>query len=152
MEWKEPPEMDTGAPLPEIYENGKTLLCSYICSNPDFPGWGKGAPTDHKGFQEYCAVIEFNEVSRFKYGAPTDEALGYHPLYKLGVGFYGFYILDKSPELKLETGCKLWVATFHDETLQVACKSARVLSHRIDVSAPAEALKTILKTARHLDN
>ena len=143
MKWNEPPPMEPGAPLPVIEENGESLRCSYICANPDFPGWDSGAPSNHPGFAEYCAVVEFDNVIRYKFGAPNDEGLHKHPLYKMGVSFYEFYSLSESPELKLVAGSKLWVATFHDETLQVIAESARVLAHRVNVNLPVKALEYI---------
>ncbi|WP_299773312.1 hypothetical protein [uncultured Pseudoteredinibacter sp.] len=140
MNWNEPPIMESGAPLPEILERENSLLCAYICSNPDFVGWDSGAPPDHPGFEEYCAVIEFEDVQSYKFGTPSDEELFEHPLYKLGIDYYGFYKLNVSPELVLIAGCSLWVATFHDETLQVIAKGARVVSARVGVSSPKEAL------------
>mgnify|MGYP007133534720 CR=1 FL=1 len=135
--------METGAPLPEIEELGDFLRCSYICTNPDFPGWDSGESPDHPGFDEYCAVLEFEGVTSYKFGAPNDEGLYEHPLHNLGVGFYGFYKLTSSPELELLPDHYLWVATFHDETLQVVARSLKILSRRINVSQPKEALKRV---------
>jgi hypothetical protein len=73
LELNDFPEMETGASLPAITENGNALQCAYICSNSDFPGWDRGEETDHPGFDEYCAVIEFTGVASFKFGAPNDE-------------------------------------------------------------------------------
>jgi len=140
MELNNLPAMEAGAPLPEIAINGEVLRCSYICSNPDFPGWDSGESLDHKGFEEYCAVIEFEGVSSYKFGAPNDESLYDHPLYKLGVGFYGFYKLTESPELELLPKHHLWVISFHDETLQVVALELKVISHRINTSSLKEAL------------
>jgi len=140
MELNDLPPMETGAPLPAIEFNGDVLRCSYICSNPDFPGWDSGVSPDHKGFDEYCAVIEFRGVSSYKFGAPNDEGLYDHPLYKLGVAFYGFYLLTTSPELELLPNKKLWVVTFHDETLQVVASTLKVVNSRIDTISPKDAL------------
>lgn len=134
--------METGAPLPEIEVIGTLLRCAYICSNPDFPGWEE-PDLKHIGFEEYCAVIEFQGVSSYQFGAPDDETLFNHPLYKLGADFYGFYKLTQSPELKLQENEFLWVATFHDETLQVAASAMRIVSHRIDTNCPKKALAEV---------
>ena len=143
MEWTEPPMMESGAPLPSILDCGSTLLCAYICSNPDFVGWDSGAPPDHPSFDEYCAVIEFEDVENFKFGAPNDEELYEHPLHKLGVDYYGFYKLNESPELDLMPGYFLWVAVFHDETLQVIAKNAKVFNSRVAVNSSQKALEHV---------
>jgi hypothetical protein len=140
MELNYLPAMETGSPLPEIEKIGEVLRCSYICSNPDFPGWDSGENLEHIGFDEYCAVIEFEGVSSYKFGAPNDESLYQHPSYKMGVGFYGFYKLTTSPELELLPNHFLWVFTFHDETLQVVARSLKILSRRANTNSPKEAL------------
>ncbi len=147
MEWTEPPIMESGAPLPSLSECDDTLLCAYICSNPDFVGWDTGAPPDHPDFDEYCAVIEFEHVESFRFGAPNDEELYEHPLHKLGVDYYGFYKFDESPDLELMPGYFLWVAVFHDETLQVIAKNAKVLNSRVAVSSPKDALAHVTASA-----
>jgi hypothetical protein len=143
VELVEIPQMETGAPLPEIKIIGAKLRCAYICSNPDFPGWDSGADSNHPGFDEYCAVIEFRDVSSYKFGAPNDEALYNHPLYKLGADYYGFYKFEKSPELKLQNDDWFWVATFHDETLQVAARSFSIVSSRVNTNSPKKALEVV---------
>lgn len=145
MELNYLPAMESGAPEPEIDINGSVLRCSYICSNPGFPGWESGESSDHKGFDEYCAVIQFDGVTNYKFGAPNDEALCDHELYKFGVSFYGFYKLTTSPEIELKHNQFLWVITFHDETLQVAATELRVVSERVNTSDPKEALNITKK-------
>ena len=141
MDWKEPPAMETGAPEPEIKKIAGSLLCAYQCSNPDFPGWDSGESIEHPGFDEYFAILEFADVKRFSMGPPNDETLYDHPLYKLGVDYYGFYKLDKSPEITDSDGYFHWVVTFHDETLQVIAKNGFVKSSRIDAKSSTEALE-----------
>ena len=108
MELVEIPQMETGAPLPEIKIIGAKLRCAYICSNPDFPGWDSGADSNHPGFDEY-----------------------------------GFYKFEKSPELKLQNDDWFWVATFHDETLQVAARSFSIVSSRVNTNSPKKALEVV---------
>jgi len=46
---------------------------------------------------ESVAVITFPLVSIFQFGAPNDEALGGHPLTKLGLKFYSVHKVENSP-------------------------------------------------------
>jgi len=124
--------MDTGAPLPAILKEEDRLWVSYVCRNPDFPGWDSGALPDHPGFAIWCALLRFEGVSDFHFGAPNDERLATHPLYEVGLGFYGFYEAIGTSRLAGTNGKKHWVITFHDETLEVIADSADVVLSRIE--------------------
>lgn len=47
--------------------------------------------------QEEAAVIQFPLVRIFRFGSPNDEALGGHPLNKLGLKFYSVHQIENSP-------------------------------------------------------
>lgn len=141
MKWNDPPAMDIGAPEPLIKECGGTLWCAYRCANPGFPGWDSGESIGCPGFDEYFALLEFTGVEKFTLGPPSDDNLHKHPLYRRGIRRYGFYILLDSLELRPYIGRYLWVVTFHDETLQVIAKEARVKSYRIEAISSQAAIE-----------
>ncbi len=133
--------METGAPMPAIKETGADLLVSYICNNPDFPGWDSGASPDHPGFDEYCAVIKFSKIGWYHFGGPSDEKLHEHPLYDRGLSFYGFHLVENS--IKTNSTQSHWIITFHDETLEVVARNVEVVSKRVDTATPEDALTMI---------
>ena len=140
-EIKEFPPMESGSPIPSIKEIGSNLLVSYICNNPDFPGWDSGSAPDHPGFDEYCAVIKFSEISWYHFGGPSDEKLHQHPLYDSGLTFYGFHVVENSS--KTNSNQSHWIITFHDETLEILARNVEVVSKRVDTSSPEEAISMI---------
>lgn len=130
MEWSDPPQMDTGAPMPGIYCGGDKLVLAYIVS--------AGPPSE---YEEY-AVVKFSGVLHHTFGYPSDETLGTHPLYKLGLSLYAFNVISDSPVIH-ELGARNatvfpgsesmyrdrqhWIVPFHDETLEVVGQSAEVV-------------------------
>ena len=124
--------MDAGAPHPAITKEDDRIWVAYVCRNPDFPGWDRGAPPDHPGFDAWCALLRFDGVSEYHFGPPNDERLHTHPLYTAGLRFYGFYEVQGAERLEHRKGKKHWVITFHDETLEVIADSAHVVSAKID--------------------
>ena len=133
--------MEAGAPLPAIKRIASDLLVSYICCNPKFPGWDSGAEPNHPGFDEYCAVLKFHDVSWSHFGAPSDERLHEHPLYKQGLTFYAFHEVENSQKVK-DNNLRHWIITFHDETLEVIGRDIELLSARIDSGDPSKTLET----------
>jgi hypothetical protein len=131
-EWKEPPSMDTGAPLPAIRKEEDRLWVAYVCRNSEFPGWGSGARPEHPGFEVWCALLRFDGVLDYHFGAPSDERLHTHPLYATGLSFYGFYEARGTSRLADRKEKKHWIITFHDETLEVVADSAHVVSPKIE--------------------
>lgn len=118
VEWSDAPQMDTGAPIPSIVLREEGLYVAYAVS-------GQG--------QDY-AIVRFRGVLQHTFGYPNDEALGQHPLFKIGLKFYAFNEVVASPYVEdlakrnekafpgragriLER--RHWVVTFHDETLEV---------------------------------
>lgn len=117
-EWNGAPQMDTGAPMPSLAVREDGLYVAYALS-----GLGSG-----------YAVVRFSNVLQHIFGYPNDEALGEHPLYKVGLAFYAFNEIKNSPyvrELATRNGrafpgseerylkWRHWIVTFHDETLEV---------------------------------
>lgn len=133
IEWTGAPQMDTGAPMPQIkLLEGRELLCGYIVSKR----------TISNVSNEEFAVVAFHGVSQFTFGYPNDEALGAHPLYDHGISFYAFNQLEDSPYLKelgrrnasvfpgsesFWTSKQHYIVSFHDETLEVVCSGVDFL-------------------------
>jgi hypothetical protein len=61
VEWTEPPQMDTGAPMPSIERVGDFLVVAYIRSSTTRP--------------DSSAVVRFRGVSWVHFGPPSDERL-----------------------------------------------------------------------------
>ncbi len=131
IEWKDPPQMDTGAPMPFIRIGETELFVAYIVSDR----------AAHEVSKEY-AVVQFTDVPQHIFGYPNDEALGEHPLYRHGLAFYAFNEVVGSPyvaalgkrnaqrfpgSVALFSELRHWIVTFHDETLEVIAKSAKFL-------------------------
>jgi hypothetical protein len=139
--WTEPPPMDTGAPSPAVYSNGHDLLCGYFANS---------AVEGHLS----VALLKFEGVLLHRFGYPNDEVLEGHPLYSFGLEHYGFFLVRNSPlisEIETQNQCHSrhrrgiynkfghWIATFHDETLEVLALRALV-SWVPDVSSPEQAV------------
>jgi hypothetical protein len=99
----------------------------------------------------------FRGVTQFTYGYPNDEALESHPLYKLGMSFCAFNLIEHSPYLvelgranavafpgteNQFIGRKHFVVSFHDETLEVVCRDLEFLG-RVEAWNGAEAIDLI---------
>jgi hypothetical protein len=141
IKWDEPPAMDSGAPLPAARFIDDTLYVAYVCRNPEFPGWESGKPIDHPGFALFSALLRFNGVIKFSLGPPSDERLHEHPLYQFGLRHYSFYEVTGMPNIP--SGARVWIVTFHDETLEVYAASAEVSSRRIDGEDTARIVQDI---------
>jgi hypothetical protein len=86
VEWTEPPQMDTGAPMPAIERAGDSLVVAYICKSTSRPN--------------SSAVVRFRGVSWVQFGPPSDERLPDHPLYQFGLSFYAFLEVLDSPRIQ----------------------------------------------------
>lgn len=142
IKWDEPPSMDAGAPRPSLYSDETGLTCAYVI----------GATHSDSGS---TAILHFEGVLYYSMGYPNDEALSGHPLYKNGLGFYDFYLVENSPlvaELDRRNEVhrqhvagayikrfRHWIITFHDETLEVVARSARFV--RTSSEEPALAVR-----------
>jgi hypothetical protein len=140
--WAEPPDMDSGAPIPAIYSDGRGLTCAYVI----------GATHPESG---HTAILHFDGVLYYAMGYPNDEALKAHPLYTNGLGCYGFYAIENSPLIDdLDRRNRVhkrhvaggyimrfrhWIISFHDETLEVIARDARFV--RTSEKAPEIAVR-----------
>jgi hypothetical protein len=82
--------------------------------------------------------VLFFDSPKLKYGSPNDEARGGHPLWRYGLGFYGFFEVIDSPWIReqmianqahdkhsdsLFSQYRHFVACFKDVMLEVTCCS-----------------------------
>jgi hypothetical protein len=141
--WADPPAMNPGATRPELYFS-RDLYCTYYLPDAgNFTGNGQ------------IAVLRFSGVLHFRMGQPNDEVLGGHPLYKAGLGFYGFFRVLHSPLIAeieernavhrqhqpgIYSKFNHWIATFHDETLEVISRQASFLG--VSELVPRDAIRT----------
>lgn len=75
------PQRSAGAPLPLLLAEDSELVLAYLTSS---------------SFDE-VAIVEFDLVAAHYLGAPNDEALSGHPLYKKGLRAYGAYEVRTHP-------------------------------------------------------
>jgi hypothetical protein len=154
-EWKGAPQMDTGAPMPHIIltADNRDLICAYIVSEGTIEAPSK---------EEYAVVI-FSGVTQFTFGYPNDEVLGAHPLYRLGIKFYAFNLIENSPYLHElgrrnatifpgseghYTQRKHYLVAFHDETLEVICQDIAFLG-QTEASNGKDAINIIMAEQQH---
>ena len=122
--------MDIGAPEPTVKRQGSQLLVSYFARD------------------DAVAVLRFDDVRTYSFGPPNDEGLADHPLYALGLKPYAFFKVSslgsrqqRTPAASFE---RYWIATFHDDTLEVHAQSAVVLTRDAQQQSPDEALAAFL--------
>lgn len=139
--WAEPPPMDTGAPEPALKRRGTTVWVAYRCANSDFPGWESGASPDHPGFDDYCAVLKFEGVGRCWLGPLAEEHQREHGYWDAGMQSYSFMRLFDTELREHAPDFGQWIATFRDDTLKVGATTASVVTPRVNVESPQEALR-----------
>lgn len=144
-EWLEPPQMDPGTPQPAIHFDRHRVRCAYhTLSHPDN--------------SRETALVQFEGVLDIRVGPPNDEAIHGHPLFAFGLRSYAFYIVRNSPHiLELEKRNRVhsqhrpenylrfshWIATFHDEMLEVVASRAIVVG--TSQVPPAHAVYNVIK-------
>jgi hypothetical protein len=115
------PQPVAGVPAPKVWADESSVFLRYY--------------TDNK----VVVVVHFPSCHQFKFGAPNDEALGGHPLYVKGLGFYGVFRVENSSWIEqLERqnsvhpshgrkwfleGKQHYIFTFHDSTLECVVNS-----------------------------
>ena len=90
---------------------------------------------------EASAVVAFLGPAKWHYGAPNDEGLSRHPLWRRGLTFYNFHRTLAEPTR--------WIATFHDGTFEVAAKDVRVMSAEVE-GDPSAALNRMLGPGKNI--
>lgn len=126
-EIKDAPLPDTGAPNPTIIGDEQSLFLIYTTRD------------------ERTAVVKFENCVIHKFGAPNDEALSGHELYKNGLHHYGIFKVSKSSWLKdLEKmnsahprhdkerflAYSHFIFTFHDSTFECISAAMNFELHR----------------------
>lgn len=142
----EAPNSSLGAPLPHVFADEDRLVVAYLVQMPD-PHWDgtnarSVAPTTGG---ENVAILTVERYKAFQFGPPNDEAISGHRLHKLGLRPYSaFEVLNSSwidaleranrvhaghfPELF--TGCRHFIFTFHDSTLEFIAEGFSASLHR----------------------
>lgn len=108
---------------------------------------------------QQLAVIQFPLVKVFKFGSPNDEALGGHPLTKLGLGAYQVNRIDHSPwiaELERQNAVHSrhdralflkdtahYIFTFQDSTLECVVKEGEFWRPQIHSFASQDEAKAL---------
>lgn len=122
--------MDIGAPEPTVQTLGSQLLVSYFTRD------------------DAVAVLRFDEVRTYSLGPPNDEGLADHPLYALGLKPYAFFEMSQlgSPQhgAPAASSERHWIATFHDDTLEIHARLAVVVTKNAEQQSPNEALAAFL--------
>ena len=124
VEWSEPPQMCTGVPLPVVERVGSDLVVVYICGGPET--------------RDHCAVVRFSGVQSQQFGYPNDEGLWEHRFYGIGLRHYAFWEVVDSPDIPVGSSLHHWIATFHDETLEVVGTSATVIARKVSGTNTSE--------------
>lgn len=85
IELEDAPPYDIGSPYAQIFASDSQVVLFAFLSDP-------ASPTE-----EATGIMFFERPRAHYFGMPNDEALGGHPLFKRGLGFYGlFEVLDSS--------------------------------------------------------
>ncbi len=113
--------MTAGAPDPSFLRTGNALWLAYFTQRED-----------------HCAVLRFDGVTAFSFGDPNDEALQTHPLYSAGLQFYAFH--EVRDVALAGAGKRRWIATFHDDTLDVTARAVEIVARAIEARSAEDAL------------
>jgi len=116
--------MDLGAPQPSAKALADSLLVAYRTVRRD-----------------HFAVVRFSGVQAWSLGPPNDESLWTHPLWGKGLGPYAWHEVQ-DPETP-SPGCRRWLATFHDDTLDVTAKEGAVLVRAVQARDAESALAMV---------
>ena len=143
-EFKEFPQMETGAPSPLIFANENRLALAYYLNAPAPSADGSYATIRSRSPATDVEPVAFVKIefTVIRFGYPNDEALIGHRLFDKGLRSYGVWeVLNSSWPGELERANRKHpqhfpgffddlrhiIYTFHDSTLEV-------LSHRFEVA------------------
>lgn len=116
------PEMTASSAAFALRRDGDTLWLAYLLAG------------DESGY----AIVRFDRVDHHTSGPPNDEGLHRHPLWGQGLGFYQFHRIADAPPGKIH-----WIATFHDETLDVVAVSCQVVAAGVNANDGEAALASM---------
>ena len=122
--WQAPPKMDIGASQPSTKVLDDALLVAYRTARGD-----------------HFAVVRFSGVQTWSLGPPNDECTNTHPLWVDGLEFYTWH--EVREPTTAGRGLRRWVATFHDDTLDVVAKEGAVLVRAIQAPDAESALAMV---------
>ena len=126
-EWRDPPPMDLRRPEPTLHFERQQLWLAYRTRRDD-----------------HFAVIHFSGVERVFLGPPSGERLSEHPLHPDGLAPHAFFEASAAAGSNASgRDLKRWIATFHDELLDVQGAMARVLVSAVESVDAAGALAAI---------
>jgi len=141
IEWE--PKWDVGAPLPQVFSNGRKTFLIYYIAEPD-PEWDGTYITmiDNTSETTYpLALVEFIRPDTHRFGIVNDEAANGHPLYNKGLRFYAAHIVENSTWIEeLKTIHKVhpyfnesnwsedkhFLLFFHDEMFEIIAKDFKI--------------------------
>jgi hypothetical protein len=118
--------MDNGVPQPTLEREGTNVLLAYRTSRKD----------------DHFAILQFDEVRDLSFGDPNDETLESHRLYAHGLEPYRFHEIHEDDGVP--SGFRRWIVTFHDDTLDVVARSARVVIRATAAESAGHALAAFL--------
>ena len=93
-----PIKWDAGAPLPHLFVNDYRAYLAFRIAEP-VPSWDGSyiKIIDRRGgLAELLALVEFEQCSCAKLGAPNDEVFHGHPLYGHGLDYYAAQLVANS--------------------------------------------------------
>jgi hypothetical protein len=147
LEWNDAPQIDMGAPMPEIALRGRDLFVAYIVS---------GSVIDEES-EELYAVVRFGGVLQHIFGYPNEDAFIVHPLFACGLSSTGFNEVRNSPYVRelasrnkkiyprseaTYLGLKHWIVPFHDETLEVIGDTVQLI-RTVRAQSAAKAISKV---------
>lgn len=95
---------------------------------------------------EDSAIVTFEGVHSWSYGPPNDEGLDHHRYWGHGLTHYEFHRASWQHDGLVKT---LWIATFHDGTLEVVASGVRIATPAPRNSSPSQALRELLGDDGH---
>jgi hypothetical protein len=145
VELKDVPQSDVGAPSPLVISSEHRLLLAYTIQEKQSEFNGRVlTDADIAGLVERVALIEFERYRAYTLGAPNDETLSGHPLYRRGLGPYGAFEVTCSSWIRqLEQmnsvhtrhnperfkTLRHFVFTFHDSTFECVAEGYKATEH-----------------------
>ncbi len=140
------PQWDTGAPMPQVFSNGRKTFLIYLISEPD-QKWDGTYVTMIDNTSEITyplALVEFSGHT-FRFGIANDEVFNGLPLWNKGLEGYAAHVIENSSwisELKNINKVhpyyneerwkdkKHFVLLFHDEIFEVIATGYKIETFR----------------------
>lgn len=152
--------IDYGAPSPLIIANDDELYLTFYIANEGYQHLDIPHQRSESNDIGIC-ILKFKSYLKYTFGAPSNETIGGHPYYKLGMRSASFYELEGSdlvkqlqnianvhPYYKPERWSlyKHYIVTFHDNMFEcVAQEFVMELQNKTLNSQATVILEAILK-------